>query len=116
MSQWNQVQQLEIKFLEQVDQFYDDNFPMEIRHLLAQWIENQDWEAASNNETMATILLQNLLIQLDEHLGRVSKEKNLLLIHNLKRIRKVLQFPGLATVQLSLDQLGEAYIRMKARF
>ncbi|OBS74161.1 hypothetical protein A6R68_15299, partial [Neotoma lepida] len=42
MSQWNQVQQLEIKFLEQVDQFYDDNFPMEIRHLLAQWIENQD--------------------------------------------------------------------------
>ncbi|KAG3274894.1 signal transducer and activator of transcription 4, transcript variant X3 [Ictidomys tridecemlineatus] len=91
MTQWNQVQQLEIKFLEQVDQFYDDNFPMEIRHLLAQWIENQDWEAASNNETMATILLQNLLIQLDDQLGRVSKEKNLLLIHNLKRIRKVLQ-------------------------
>ncbi|XP_052048284.1 signal transducer and activator of transcription 4 isoform X1 [Apodemus sylvaticus] len=91
MSQWNQVQQLEIKFLEQVDQFYDDNFPMEIRHLLAQWIETQDWEVASNNETMATILLQNLLIQLDEQLGRVSKEKNLLLIHNLKRIRKVLQ-------------------------
>uniref|UniRef100_A0A8C6RT17 Signal transducer and activator of transcription n=1 Tax=Nannospalax galili TaxID=1026970 RepID=A0A8C6RT17_NANGA len=91
MTQWNQVQQLEIKFLEQVDQFYDDNFPMEIRHLLAQWIENQDWEVASNNETMATILLQNLLIQLDEQLGRVSKEKNLLLIHNLKRIRKVLQ-------------------------
>ncbi|XP_035160107.1 signal transducer and activator of transcription 4 isoform X2 [Callithrix jacchus] len=91
MSQWNQVQQLEIKFLEQVDQFYDDNFPMEIRHLLAQWIENQDWEAASNNETMATVLLQNLLIQLDEQLGRVSKEKNLLLIHNLKRIRKILQ-------------------------
>ncbi|XP_060033536.1 signal transducer and activator of transcription 4 isoform X2 [Erinaceus europaeus] len=91
MSQWNQVQQLEIKFLEQVDQFYDDNFPMEIRHLLAQWIESQDWEAASNNETMATILLQNLLIQLDEQLGRVSKEKNLLLIHSLRRIRKVLQ-------------------------
>ncbi|XP_075385091.1 signal transducer and activator of transcription 4 isoform X2 [Tenrec ecaudatus] len=91
MSQWTQVQQLEIRFLEQVDQFYDDNFPMEIRHLLAQWIENQDWEAASNNETLATILLQNLLIQLDEQLGRVSKEKNLLLIHNLKRIRKVLQ-------------------------
>ncbi|XP_055967774.1 signal transducer and activator of transcription 4 [Sorex fumeus] len=91
MSQWNQVQQLEIKYLEQVDQFYDDNFPMEIRHLLAQWIESQDWEAASNNETMATILLQNLLIQLDDQIGRVSKEKNLLLIHNLKRIRKVLQ-------------------------
>ncbi|XP_072468799.1 signal transducer and activator of transcription 4 isoform X2 [Notamacropus eugenii] len=91
MSQWNQVQQLEIKFLEQVDQFYDDTFPMEVRHLLAQWIEGQDWEAASNNETMATILLQNLLLQLDEQLGRVAQEKNLLLIHNLKRIRKLLQ-------------------------
>ncbi|XP_036600839.1 signal transducer and activator of transcription 4 [Trichosurus vulpecula] len=91
MSQWNQVQQLEIKFLEQVDQFYDDTFPMEVRHLLAQWIEGQDWEAASNNETMAMILLQNLLLQLDEQLGRVAQEKNLLLIHNLKRIRKLLQ-------------------------
>ncbi|NWI53890.1 STAT4 protein, partial [Calyptomena viridis] len=91
MSQWSQVQQLEIKFLEQVDQFYDDNFPMEIRHLLAQWIESQDWEAAANNEAMAMILLQNLIIQVDEQLDRVSQEKNLLLIHNLKRIRKLLQ-------------------------
>lgn len=40
---------------------------------------------------MATILLQNLLIQVDEQLDRVSQEKNLLLIHNLKRIRKLLQ-------------------------
>ncbi|KAF2987387.1 hypothetical protein EK904_002425 [Melospiza melodia maxima] len=91
MSQWSQVQQLEIKFLEQVDQFYDDNFPMEIRHLLAQWIESQDWEAAANNEAMAMILLQNLIIQVDEQLDRVSQEKNLLLIHNLKRVRKLLQ-------------------------
>ncbi|NXS02334.1 STAT4 protein, partial [Oxylabes madagascariensis] len=91
MSQWSQVQQLEIKFLEQVDQFYDDNFPMEIRHLLAQWIESQDWEAAANNEAMAMILLQNLIIQVDDQLDRVSQEKNLLLIHNLKRVRKLLQ-------------------------
>ncbi|XP_053129532.1 signal transducer and activator of transcription 4 isoform X3 [Hemicordylus capensis] len=91
MSQWNQVQQLETKFLEQIDQIYDDKFPMEVRHLLAQWIENQDWENAYSNEPMAAILLQNLLIKLDEHLDRVSQEKNLLLIHNLKRIRKVLQ-------------------------
>ncbi|NXU32445.1 STAT4 protein, partial [Thalassarche chlororhynchos] len=40
---------------------------------------------------MAMILLQNLLIQVDEQLDRVSQEKNLLLIHNLKRIRKLLQ-------------------------
>ncbi|KAJ6665237.1 hypothetical protein lerEdw1_004286 [Lerista edwardsae] len=91
MSQWSRVQQLETTFLEQIDQIYDDKFPMEVRHLLAQWIENQDWDAACNNEPMAAILLQNLLIKLDEHLDRVSQEKNLLLIHNLKRIRKVLQ-------------------------
>ncbi|KAH0621592.1 hypothetical protein JD844_023063 [Phrynosoma platyrhinos] len=91
MSQWNQVQQLETKFLEQIDPIYDDKFPMEVRHLLAQWIENQDWESAYNNEPMATILLQNLLIKLDEHLDRVSQEKNLLLVHNLKRIKKMLQ-------------------------
>ncbi|XP_062972316.1 signal transducer and activator of transcription 4 [Elgaria multicarinata webbii] len=91
MSQWNQVQQLESTFLEQIDQIYDDKFPMEVRHLLAQWIENQDWESAYSNEPMAAILLQNLLIKLDEHIDRVSQEKNLLLIHNLKRIRKVLQ-------------------------
>ncbi|XP_042302517.1 signal transducer and activator of transcription 4 isoform X1 [Sceloporus undulatus] len=91
MSQWNQVQQLETKFLEQIDLIYDDKFPMEVRHLLAQWIENQDWDSAYNNDPMAAILLQNLLIKLDDHLDRVSQEKNLLLVHNLKRIKKMLQ-------------------------
>jgi len=42
MSQWKQIQQLDIKFLEQVDFFYDD-FPMELRQVLANWIESQDW-------------------------------------------------------------------------
>lgn len=67
-------------------------------------------EVASNNETMATILLQNLLIQLDEQLGRVSKEKNLLLIHNLKRIRKVLQVRMYSTfkkMDVQVLNLGE---------
>lgn len=43
MSQWKQIQQLDIKFLEQVDYFYDDTFPMEARQVLANWIEGQDW-------------------------------------------------------------------------
>lgn len=47
MSQWKQIQQLDIKFLEQVDYFYDDNFPMELRQVLASWIETQDWYVAS---------------------------------------------------------------------
>ncbi|KAM4626306.1 signal transducer and activator of transcription 4 [Discoglossus pictus] len=90
MSQWIQVQQLEQRFLEQVDQFYDDTFPMEVRHLLAAWIESQDWDAASNSDSLAAILLQNLMIQIEDQLNRVSQEKNLLLRHNLKRIKQLL--------------------------
>uniref|UniRef100_A0A4W6BPB3 Signal transducer and activator of transcription n=1 Tax=Lates calcarifer TaxID=8187 RepID=A0A4W6BPB3_LATCA len=43
MSQWKQIQQLEIRLLEHVDYLYDDNFPMDIRQGLASWIESQDW-------------------------------------------------------------------------
>uniref|UniRef100_A0A6I8NEV9 Signal transducer and activator of transcription n=1 Tax=Ornithorhynchus anatinus TaxID=9258 RepID=A0A6I8NEV9_ORNAN len=91
MSQWGQVQQLDFQFLDQVDQFYDDGFPMEIRQLLAQWVEGQDWEAASTNEPLARSLLQTLLAQLDEHLDWAARDKNLVLTHNLKRVRKLLQ-------------------------
>ncbi|XP_033900968.1 signal transducer and activator of transcription 4-like [Acipenser ruthenus] len=88
MTQWKQVQHLEIKFLEQVDHFYDDNFPMEIRQFLADWIENQDWDAASNSESMATVLFHNLLSQLEE---QCSQEKMFLQRHNLKRIKQQIE-------------------------
>ncbi|KAL7991555.1 hypothetical protein Chor_015811 [Crotalus horridus] len=113
MSQWNQVQQLEPCFLEQIDQIYDDIFPMEIRHLLAQWIENQDWESAYSNESTAAILLHNLFIKLDEHLERVSQEKNLLLIHNLKKVRKVLQGPLEKSLQNYLGSERQRKIELK---
>nr|XP_023665817.1 signal transducer and activator of transcription 4 isoform X1 [Paramormyrops kingsleyae] len=88
MSQWKQVQQLEIKFLEQVDYFYDDNFPMEIRQVLAGWIESQDWDTAANHESMATVLFTSLLTQLER---QCSQEQNFLQRHNLKRIHQQLQ-------------------------
>ncbi|XP_030643114.1 signal transducer and activator of transcription 4 [Chanos chanos] len=88
MSQWKQIQQLDIKFLEQVDYFYDDNFPMELRQVLATWIESQDWETASNHESMATVLLNNFLIQLER---KCSQEQNFLHRHNLKRIYQQIQ-------------------------
>ncbi|XP_069081977.1 signal transducer and activator of transcription 4 [Pleurodeles waltl] len=91
MAQWSQVQQLEPKFLEQVDQFYDDSFPMDVRDLLAEWIEKQDWDAASNSESKAAILLQNLLLEVDGQLGRVTQENNLVLRHRLNRIRLLLK-------------------------
>uniref|UniRef100_A0A4W5RQT7 Signal transducer and activator of transcription n=1 Tax=Hucho hucho TaxID=62062 RepID=A0A4W5RQT7_9TELE len=88
MSQWKQIQQLEIKYLEQVDYLYDDNFPMEIRQVLSDWIESQDWDMAANHESMATVLLRNLLSELDRE---CSQENNFLRRHNLKNIIKQLQ-------------------------
>uniref|UniRef100_A0AAR2JHY0 Signal transducer and activator of transcription n=1 Tax=Pygocentrus nattereri TaxID=42514 RepID=A0AAR2JHY0_PYGNA len=83
MSQWKQIQQLDMKFLEQVDYFYDDNFPMELRQVLANWIESQDWYGATNHEAMATVLFNNFLIQLER---QCTQEQNFLHRHNLKRI------------------------------
>uniref|UniRef100_A0A674CQ04 Signal transducer and activator of transcription n=1 Tax=Salmo trutta TaxID=8032 RepID=A0A674CQ04_SALTR len=88
MSQWKQIQQLEFKYLEQVDYLYDDNFPMGIRQVLSDWIESQDWDMAANHESMATVLLSNLLSQLDR---QYSQEQNFLQRHNLKNINKQLQ-------------------------
>uniref|UniRef100_A0A674CNA6 Signal transducer and activator of transcription n=1 Tax=Salmo trutta TaxID=8032 RepID=A0A674CNA6_SALTR len=90
MSQWKQIQQLEFKYLEQVDYLYDDNFPMGIRQVLSDWIESQDWDMAANHESMATVLLSNLLSQLDR---QYSQEQNFLQRHNLKNINKQLQGP-----------------------
>lgn len=43
MAQWNQLQQLETRYLEQLYHLYSDSFPMELRQFLAPWIESQDW-------------------------------------------------------------------------
>lgn len=43
MAQWCQLQMLDSKYLEQVDQLYDDSFPMDIRQYLSRWIESIDW-------------------------------------------------------------------------
>lgn len=43
MAQWCQLQMLDCKYLEQVDQLYDDSFPMDIRQYLSRWIESIDW-------------------------------------------------------------------------
>uniref|UniRef100_A0A8C6NNS3 Signal transducer and activator of transcription n=1 Tax=Nothobranchius furzeri TaxID=105023 RepID=A0A8C6NNS3_NOTFU len=42
MAQWVQLQMLDSKYLEQVDQLYDDSFPMDIRQYLSRWIESID--------------------------------------------------------------------------
>nr|AAL09416.1 STAT4 [Tetraodon fluviatilis] len=88
MSQWKQIQQLENRLLEHVDYLYDDNFPMDVRQVLASWIESQDWDTAASDESLATALFTNLLSQLD----RVrSSELNFLQRHNMKMIQQQLQ-------------------------
>ncbi|XP_032879641.1 signal transducer and activator of transcription 4 [Amblyraja radiata] len=91
MSQWHQLHQLDTQLLEKVDQLYDDTFPMEVRQFLAVWLENQDWDLASNNDSLATLLFHNLLKQIDDQYSRFFLEKNFLLQHNLKRIKQNLQ-------------------------
>ncbi|OCT63934.1 hypothetical protein XELAEV_18045030mg [Xenopus laevis] len=91
MAQWYDLQQIDTKFLEQVHQLYDDSFPMEIRQYLAQWLENQDWEHAANNVSVATILFHGLLSQLDDQYSRFSLENNFLLQHNIRKSKRNLQ-------------------------
>uniref|UniRef100_A0A7N6A8D8 SH2 domain-containing protein n=1 Tax=Anabas testudineus TaxID=64144 RepID=A0A7N6A8D8_ANATE len=88
MSQWKQIQQLEIRLLEHVDYLYDDNFPMDIRQSLAVWIESQDWDTAANDESMASVLFTNLQSQLER---ARSQEQNFLQRHNMKIIQQQLQ-------------------------
>ncbi|XP_003217475.2 signal transducer and activator of transcription 1-alpha/beta [Anolis carolinensis] len=91
MSQWYKLQQLDSKFLEQVHQLYDDSFPMEIRQYLAQWLEGQDWDHASSDISLATLLFQNLLSQLDDQYSRFTQENNFLLQHNIRKSKRNLQ-------------------------
>ncbi|MGH0116188.1 UNVERIFIED_CONTAM: hypothetical protein FKN15_000115 [Acipenser sinensis] len=91
MTQWYELQQLESKYLEQVDQLYDDSFPMEIRQYLSQWIESQDWELAATNDSLATLRFHDLLSQLDDQYSRFTLENNFLMQHNIRKIKRNLQ-------------------------
>ncbi|KAL2081120.1 hypothetical protein ACEWY4_022973 [Coilia grayii] len=91
MAQWSMLQQLESKYLEQVDQLYDDTFPMEIRQYLSQWIENHDWESVAHSDSLATVRFHDLLAQLDDQYSRFALENNFLLQHNIRKIKRNLQ-------------------------
>uniref|UniRef100_A0A8C1J2N0 Signal transducer and activator of transcription n=1 Tax=Cyprinus carpio TaxID=7962 RepID=A0A8C1J2N0_CYPCA len=95
MSQWLELQQLDSKFLEQVDQLYDDSFPMAIRQYLSSWIESHDWDHVANveNESLATVRFHDLLTQLDHQHSRFAMEKDFLNQHNIRKIKRNLQVP-----------------------
>ncbi|XP_030643490.1 signal transducer and activator of transcription 1-alpha/beta-like [Chanos chanos] len=87
MAQWKQLQQLDTRYLEQVDQLYSDIFPMEIRQYLSQWIESQDWDVVANCVSLATVRFHDLMAQLDEQFSHSAGENNLLLQHTLRKIK-----------------------------
>uniref|UniRef100_A0A8C2E4H9 Signal transducer and activator of transcription n=1 Tax=Cyprinus carpio TaxID=7962 RepID=A0A8C2E4H9_CYPCA len=93
MSQWLELQQLDSTFLEQVDQLYDDSFPMAIRQYLSSWIESHDWDHVANveNESLATVRFHDLLTQLDHQHSRFAMEKDFLNQHNIRKIKRNLQ-------------------------
>nr|XP_023665878.1 signal transducer and activator of transcription 1-alpha/beta-like isoform X1 [Paramormyrops kingsleyae] len=91
MAQWYQLQQLDSKYLEQLDQLYDDTFPMEIRQYLSQWIESHDWALVASDISLATVRFHDLLAQLDDQYSRFALENNFLLQHNIRKIKRNLQ-------------------------
>ncbi|KAJ3584041.1 hypothetical protein NHX12_014537 [Muraenolepis orangiensis] len=91
MAQWCQLQQLESKYLEQVDQLYDDSFPMDIRQYLSKWIESIDWETVAFQDSLARVRFHELLAQLDDQHSRFTIDNNFLLQHNIRKIKRNLQ-------------------------
>ncbi|CAL8326017.1 unnamed protein product [Boreogadus saida] len=91
MAQWGQLQQLDCKYLEQVDQLYDDSFPMDIRQYLSKWIESIDWDTGLCQESLATVRFHELLSQLDDQQSRFTLDNNFLLQHNIRKIKRNLQ-------------------------
>ncbi|XP_072231894.1 signal transducer and activator of transcription 1a isoform X4 [Leuresthes tenuis] len=91
MAQWCQLQMLDCKYLEQVDQLYDDSFPMDIRQYLSKWIESIDWDTVALQDSLATVRFHDLLAQLDDQHSRFALENNFLLQHNIRKIKRNLQ-------------------------
>ncbi|KAM6893026.1 signal transducer and activator of transcription 1a isoform 1-T2 [Lycodopsis pacificus] len=91
MAQWCQLQMLDCKYLEQVDQLYDDSFPMDIRQYLSKWIESIDWDTVAIQDSLATVRFHDLLAQLDDQHSRFALDNNFLLQHNIRKIKRNLQ-------------------------
>ncbi|MGH0174779.1 UNVERIFIED_CONTAM: hypothetical protein FKN15_006456 [Acipenser sinensis] len=93
MAQWHSLQQLDSAYLQKVDELYfGEDFPMAVRHYLSSWIESQDWEKASRDVSVASILFQNLLENLDIQYSRFGQESEAFLLqHNFRSFKQNFQ-------------------------
>ncbi|OBS65254.1 hypothetical protein A6R68_06177 [Neotoma lepida] len=69
MAQWNQLQQLDTRYLEQLHQLYSDSFPMELRQFLAPWIESQDCRL--QRSTLCLSYLQSRYLEKPMEIARI---------------------------------------------
>ncbi|KAG7493726.1 signal transducer and activator of transcription 1-alpha/beta-like isoform X1 [Solea senegalensis] len=92
MALWDRVRQLPAAYQQQLDELYDrDALPMDVRHYLSVWMENQEWERAAREHDLAVVLLQVLLENLDIQHSRFVQEESFLMQHNIRRYKQNFQ-------------------------
>ncbi|XP_069395458.1 signal transducer and activator of transcription 2 isoform X2 [Paralichthys olivaceus] len=92
MAQWDRLGQLPPSLKQQLLELYDkEALPMDVRHYLAAWIENQEWRRAAKDYELAVVLLQVLLENLDIQHSRFVQEESFLLQHNIRRYKQNFQ-------------------------
>ncbi|KAL2091036.1 hypothetical protein ACEWY4_013299 [Coilia grayii] len=95
MAQWDRLQQLDPVYRQKVHELYDrDELPMDVRHYLAPWIESQEWDRAAWDLSLAMVLYQVLLENLDNQYSRFVQEGNrerFLLQCNFRRFKQNFQ-------------------------
>ncbi|XP_061076232.1 signal transducer and activator of transcription 2 isoform X2 [Conger conger] len=93
MAQWESLQQLDVLHLQRLDDLYiQEVFPMDVRCYLAPWIESQDWTRASQDHSVASILFQALLENLDnQHSRFVQEGESFLMQRNFRRFKQNFQ-------------------------
>nr|XP_033795408.1 signal transducer and activator of transcription 2 [Geotrypetes seraphini] len=92
VSVWEDLQHLDDSFQEQLQNLYSsDLLSVYVRQYLAHWIEAQDWDQASREVFLATVLFQNLLHLVDDQLSRFAQEQDTLAQHNFRKFKHDIQ-------------------------
>ncbi|XP_036386236.1 signal transducer and activator of transcription 2 [Megalops cyprinoides] len=93
MAQWEKLQCLDTLHLQKLDELYSrEEFPMDVRHYLAPWIESQDWVRATQDPAVASVLFQVLLENMDnQHSRFVQEGESFLVQRNFRRFKQNFQ-------------------------
>ncbi|CAJ0943133.1 unnamed protein product, partial [Ranitomeya imitator] len=92
MSQWEAILKLSKVFLEKVLDVYNvEILPVSVRQYLAIWIESQDWKLAARDLSLATVLFQNLLENLDIQFSRFTETHEVVQANGIRNFKLKLQ-------------------------